>query len=193
MITIILDKNGPVSGLVKKADLVDYDNTASGMAATNVQDAVDELKADSHSHENINVLSGITSEKVKQWDEKNDNSIELTSKVTELSTEISSINTEVTVLKNTISVKENKPEYIEYTLLSSGWSGSSTPYAYNLSTTYPSASNDIEIILNGASTTAEQYKVVADAKIVGSSDNNLYAFGSKPAINIPIVIRRYSK
>ncbi|WP_343209471.1 hypothetical protein [Anaerolentibacter hominis] len=44
---MILDDQGTVAGLVKNAELVDYNNTDSGLTSNNVQGAIDELKADS--------------------------------------------------------------------------------------------------------------------------------------------------
>lgn len=73
------------------------------------------------------------------------------------------------------------------TIASSGWSNG----VYSaLQTTYPAASYDLEIVLNGSIITAEQKNAWDSAQIVGGSSTNvLTAFGTVPSVDIPVIIK----
>ena len=72
------------------------------------------------------------------------------------------------------------------TLLSSAWSNG----VYSFESTYPSATYDIFIELNGDSITAEQMTAWSKAKVLGSVNGNTYkATGVVPTIDVPVIIR----
>lgn len=77
---------------------------------------------------------------------------------------------------------------IEFTLLAGNWTGVEVPYCYDLATTYPIASYDVSV-LPISSYTADQRSAILSATLVGGTDNNYYAWGSKPKIDIPVVLR----
>jgi hypothetical protein len=80
----------------------------------------------------------------------------------------------------------------EVTLLASGWIGDSAPYYYDFATPYPSAVFDIETIPL-ATYTEEQRKAIMNAYLVGADDNNLYVWGEKPDVDIPIKVKVVAK
>jgi len=55
-------------GHVHAASVITYDNVVSGLTATNVKAALDELASDSHTHANKAVLDGISSGDITNWD-----------------------------------------------------------------------------------------------------------------------------
>ena len=78
------------------------------------------------------------------------------------------------------------------TLTTSGWSGSSAPFSYTInSANITSTTKVIEISpANGAST--QQLMAYLNCRFCGGTISSgkvvIYAFGSKPPINIPIVL-----
>jgi len=87
--------------------------------------------------------------------------------------------------------KAAKSLFINTTLISTSWSGSSAPFSYTLSVNGVTSSNVVEIIPQ-SNLTVEQSKALASAVIAtGTQTTNsitLKAFGKKPNINIPITI-----
>lgn len=81
----------------------------------------------------------------------------------------------------------NDPSYIRYTLLASNWEGATVPYTY-LVTGYDNKT--IEVV-EDVNMTVDQLGVIETAKIKSdpSSDENiLYAFGVKPAMDVPVLL-----
>ena len=77
------------------------------------------------------------------------------------------------------------------TLLASGWSNGS--YS-GLQTTYPAASYNLEIEVDGDTVTLVQFEAWNNAKIVGSNTTNVIkALGDVPTVDIPIVIKVTAK
>ena len=73
------------------------------------------------------------------------------------------------------------------TILASGWSNGS--YSA-FQTTYPAASYDVNVELNGDSITSAQQKAWNAAQIVGSATTNvLKALGDVPTIDIPVIVK----
>ncbi|WP_343209467.1 hypothetical protein [Anaerolentibacter hominis] len=183
---MILDDQGAVAGLVKNAELVDYDNASSGLTADTVQGAIDELKVKSHMHENVDVLSGITNTKINHWDTGYINSIELNNKVSELSAKVHTTDVELEEMKNDISGKSNRPEVISYTLTSSGWTGSAPPYIYQI-TGYDGKL--LTAFIDSSAITTAQLDTIMSANIQGTAATNaLYCWGDKPTIDLPIAL-----
>lgn len=83
----------------------------------------------------------------------------------------------------------NKERYVvtSETVLASGWSNG----VYSaFQTTYPAASYDIEVQLNGDSVTADLVDVWNDAQVVGSATtNNIIALGTTPTVDIPVIVK----
>ncbi len=76
------------------------------------------------------------------------------------------------------------------TLLAASWSNAS----YSFETSYPNASYDLMIEINGDSCTADQCKAWDAAQIKGSpTKNSIKAMGTVPTINIPIIIKYTAK
>lgn len=80
----------------------------------------------------------------------------------------------------------------EVTLFASKWIGDKVPYYYNFATTYPTDKYDIETIPL-ATYTDEQRQAIMDAHFVGADDNNLYVWGEKPSVDIPIKVKAVVK
>lgn len=79
------------------------------------------------------------------------------------------------------------PEYVHYTLLASGWNGSSVPYTYTIS---DYADKNIEVV-EDVTMTVNQLEVIENAKIKSNPSevtNILYAFGDKPNIDVPVML-----
>lgn len=89
----------------------------------------------------------------------------------------------------TLKTKANKSTVVEATLSVSGWSGNT----YSFENTYPVATYDIEIALNGTATEA-QAEAFNSAQIVGSATSNIVtAFGDIPTVDIPIIVKAVAK
>ena len=97
----------------------------------------------------------------------------------------------VTNLQSSLDAKENASTVVTATLLASGWSNGS--YA-GLQTTYPYASYDISVALNGDSCTTAHQSAWSRAKMVGSPTTNVIkALGTVPTADIPVMIKVVSK
>lgn len=87
------------------------------------------------------------------------------------------------------SVANLTPVIVTTNLVATSWSGTT----YSLEKSYPNASYDLDVDINGDSCTAAQCKAWDAAQLKGSPTKNvLKAMGTVPTINIPIVIR-YTK
>ena len=74
------------------------------------------------------------------------------------------------------------------TLLSSSWVGNTAPYIYDLGI---EDGYDFEITLSNT-VTAEQFEALQDAQITANGvDNLLRAYGDKPTIDIPVIVRKW--
>lgn len=83
-----------------------------------------------------------------------------------------------------------KPTITTVVMSASGWSSNE----YSFESTYPVATYDISIELNGDSATDEQVEAWSDAKIIGSATaNKAIAKGDVPLIDLPIIIRAVVK
>jgi hypothetical protein len=88
-----------------------------------------------------------------------------------------------------IQTKANKAIVVEATLFAITWSGNT----YSFESDYPVASYDIEIALNSIAT-VEQAEAFNSAQIVGSATSNIVtAFGGRPTVDIPIIIKAVAK
>lgn len=79
------------------------------------------------------------------------------------------------------------PQCDRYTILASGWVGSSAPYTY----TIPGYEGKTVEVLEDVTMTMEQLEVIENAKIKGDPTNEaniLYAFGDKPNIDVPVIL-----
>jgi hypothetical protein len=79
------------------------------------------------------------------------------------------------------------PQYIQHTLLASGWEGEAAPYTY-LITGYDGKT--VEVV-EDVDMTLDQLEVIENAKIKSNpsvSDNILYAFGDKPTVDVPVML-----
>ena len=79
------------------------------------------------------------------------------------------------------------PDIVKITLNASGWTGANAPYTYTLA---GYDGKTVEVV-EDVSMTMEQLAVIENAKIKSdpSSDENiLYAFGTKPTIDVPILL-----
>ena len=74
------------------------------------------------------------------------------------------------------------------TLLASNWTGNSAPYQYNLGNTYSDKDVVVGYDASSPSSTDTTMKAAADARIIGGDSTILYAYGTKPAVDIPIII-----
>lgn len=82
---------------------------------------------------------------------------------------------------------QSTPEMIKATLSASKWAGGAAPYTYTL-TGYDGRT--VEVV-EDVSMTMEQLAVIESAKIKSdpsSEANILYAFGSKPTIDVPVLL-----
>jgi hypothetical protein len=92
-------------------------------------------------------------------------------------------------LQNSARTAAAKCERI--TLLASKWS--STGY-YSFEDTYPAAHYDLTVALDGDNVTVSQKHAYDDADIVGLSDTNrIRALGTKPTVNIPVIVKAVFK
>lgn len=86
-----------------------------------------------------------------------------------------------------LTTKQSKFTVTTATMAASSWSNG----VYSaLQTTYPAASYDIDITVNGDSITVEQLNAWNAAQIVGSAVGNTFkAMGTVPSIDIPIIVK----
>ena len=85
------------------------------------------------------------------------------------------------------SCMNNEMENI--TLLSSSWTGSEIPYIYDLGI---EDDYDFEISLSNT-ITADEVEALQSAQILGNSNDNLLrAWGDKPIIDIPVIIKKWA-
>lgn len=86
--------------------------------------------------------------------------------------------------------KANKTVISAMNIYASGWSNNT----YSFESTYPFATYDISIELNGDSCTAAQMNAWSDAKVLGSATSNkIKAMGTVPTVNIPVIVRAVQK
>ncbi len=88
-------------------------------------------------------------------------------------------------------VSSLKPAITATTLLASSWD--STAKTYSFESTYPNASYDIEVDIDGDSCTDEQLDAWIAAKPLSSSYNKIVAKGYIPAVDIPVILTITSK
>ena len=70
------------------------------------------------------------------------------------------------------------------TLSASKWSGSAAPYTYDLGIT----GKTVVIGFNSATGTAAQLTAIQKANVQGGDGSKIYAYGTKPTVDIPIVV-----
>lgn len=76
------------------------------------------------------------------------------------------------------------------TLFAAGWVGNSAPYTYTI-TGYNGKTVEV---LEDVTMSMEQLEAIENAKIKSNpmiDENILYAFGSKPSIDLPVILRVY--
>lgn len=73
------------------------------------------------------------------------------------------------------------------TLSSSKWTGTTTPYSYDLGSEY--ADKSVVVGFNATSGTKEQLEAVSDAVIQGGSGTQIFAYGTKPSVDIPVILQ----
>ena len=94
------------------------------------------------------------------------------------------------VIKEYVDKRANKPTLETATLTASNWQGTEAPYTYDLGL---ASTVDAEILLPNTAT-ADEVEACVNAQIAGNgTDNILRAWGDKPEIDIPIVIRKTVK
>ena len=89
-----------------------------------------------------------------------------------------------------ISGKANRYKSRSATLYYYSWNGSSAPYTYTISVNGVTSTNDVQVILNSTNTSVATAWMNA-AIVNGTQSTNsitLYAYGKKPASNIPITV-----
>lgn len=74
------------------------------------------------------------------------------------------------------------------TLLASGWTGETAPYQYDLGNTYANKDVVVGYDASSQSSTDTTMTAAANARIIGGDSTILYAYGNKPAVDIPIII-----
>lgn len=82
------------------------------------------------------------------------------------------------------------PSYVKYTIEASKWVGESAPYTYAL-TGYD---NKTVEVLEDVTMSMDQLEAIESAKIksdASSSNHILYAFGDKPSIDLPVLLKVY--
>lgn len=83
------------------------------------------------------------------------------------------------------STYSRKASIVSATLSASSWSDSQ----YSFESTYPKASYDIEVGIDGDNATDAQYKAWAALKPMDSQSNILKVKGKTPSIDIPILLK----
>lgn len=127
----------------------------------------------------------------KVWDLLNNkadkNSVPTIEQFNSLDTTVTGKNGLVQKIEN----KENKAIYRNYNLIADNWKSVDDEYEYDsLSIEYPAEKFNIEISFQHTNeVTKQQYQAFIDAEIVGRTDNNIVAYGDKPIINIPVLIK----
>ena len=95
----------------------------------------------------------------------------------------------VSTVKTLMGIKNSK---LNVTCSSSNWSGSAAPYTNTINVTGVTASNIVEVGLNNASATDAQVQACMKASIAKITQENgkikLYAYGTKPTVNIPMTV-----
>lgn len=127
----------------------------------------------------LRIVKGVTVDNVKVYPMLEEGSIAHIYQPTILSNE---------TLNNT---KAKKSKSRNYTLLASGWSGSSAPYSFTLSATGVTASNNVELVVPSSITVAQVEAYQSAAIVTGTQANGsitLKAYGEKPAIDLPITV-----
>ena len=80
-----------------------------------------------------------------------------------------------------------EPRFISTTLYAANWTGNNAPFTYTLT---GHDGESIEVV-EDVSMTMEQLEVIEKAKIKSdprSVENILYAFGTKPTIDVPVLL-----
>lgn len=80
-----------------------------------------------------------------------------------------------------------KPETEDAMLYASAWEGTEAPYTYDLNI---DSKYDAEVILRNTATATIVEAVVAAQMSGNGNDNILRAWGDKPEVNIPVIIRK---
>ena len=95
----------------------------------------------------------------------------------------------VSTVKTLMGIKNST---LNVTCSSSNWSGSAAPYTNTINVTGVTASNIVEVGLNSASATDAQVQACMKASIAKITQENgkikLYAYGTKPTVNIPMTV-----
>lgn len=79
------------------------------------------------------------------------------------------------------------PEIVQTTLSADGWEGEEAPYTYTIA---GYNGKTVEVV-EDVGMTMEQLEAIESAKIKSdprSAENILYAFGEKPAIDVPVLL-----
>lgn len=84
------------------------------------------------------------------------------------------------------AVMAHKPTIVITTLAAANWDSDNKCYSFE--STYPSATYDIEVEINGDSCTDEQLEAWVAAKPLSSSTNKINAKGDVPSVDIPIIL-----
>lgn len=93
-------------------------------------------------------------------------------------------------MNSNLNSKASRYKKIDITLSSGSWSGYGVPYTYTVSVTGVTSSNDVNVVLNSTDTSIANawmnLSVVTGTQTTGSL--TLYAYGTKPSVNIPITV-----
>lgn len=88
----------------------------------------------------------------------------------------------------TTEINKLKIVTVSLTLAAASWSGSSAPYTYSLAT-YKDYYTEVFENVDSISATQHEALVNADISQGCSSAGYLYAWGDKPSVNIPVIIK----
>lgn len=111
--------------------------------------------------------------------------------VNNLKDSVDNLKNDVDDISQKMDLKANKSSHSNYTLLASGWSGSSAPYSFTLSATGVTVSNNVELVVPSTITVAQVEAYQSAAIVTGTQTNGsitLKAYGEKPKINLPITV-----
>ena len=107
-------------------------------------------------------------------------------------TEISKVSTLVgdtavsTQIDTALVDKANKTQTVQTTMLAANW----TDGQYSFEETYPAATYDIDVMVDGSVATAEQFEAFNAAMLTSSATTNVAkAFGDVPTIDIPVILK----